>query len=49
MHAGLLKNRGEAMENHDFEELDDHRGKGHASVASRNERAFSISFLCRYD
>lgn len=33
--AGLLKNRGEPMENHDFEELDDHGGKGDASVASR--------------
>jgi len=47
--AALLKNRGEVMENHDFEELDDHRGKGDASVASRKGRVFSLSFMYRYD
>jgi len=37
------------MENHDFEELDDQRGKGDASVASRKGRVFSLSFMYRYD
>ena len=47
--ADLLKNWGEAMENHYFKEFDGHRGKADASVATRNERVFSLSFMYRYD